>query len=98
MADTTLTNEQMVAMIASLRAENAALAAKKERKLSFKVSEKGAVSVYGLSARFPTTLYKGQWDRLIAVIPELQAFMAANEAKLAVKPTAEVVVETIVKA
>lgn len=53
-------------------------------KLTFKVSEKGAVSVYGIG-RFPTTLYGQQWDRLIAAIPELQAFMLANKASLATK-------------
>lgn len=53
-------------------------------KLTFKVSEKGAVSVYGIG-RFPTTLYSQQWERLIAFVPELQAFMLANKASLATK-------------
>lgn len=53
-------------------------------KLTFKVSEKGAVSVYGIG-RFPTTLYSQQWERLIAAIPDLQAFMLANKSSLATK-------------
>lgn len=53
-------------------------------KLTCKVSEKGAVSVYGIG-RFPTTLYSQQWERLIAFVPELQAFMLANKASLATK-------------
>lgn len=55
-------------------------------KLSFKVSEKGAVSVYGLQARFPVTLYGDQWARLIAQVPELEKFIADNKSKLSVKP------------
>ncbi len=53
-------------------------------KLTCKVSEKGAVSVYGIG-RFPTTLYSQQWERLISFVPELQAFMLANKASLATK-------------
>lgn len=54
--------------------------------LSFKVSEKGAVSVYGLG-RFPVTLYGEQWDRLLSEenLPLLRAFLTANRAKLSVK-------------
>jgi len=69
--------------IAKLTAENNALKADKaDRKLSFKVSEKGAVSVYGLSARFPVSLYGSQWDTLIANVPALKAFIDANRARL----------------
>lgn len=60
--------------------------------LTFKVSEKGAVSVYGLG-RFPVTLYAEQWAKLLAdmTVAELKAFIAANTDKLstkAVKPVA----------
>ena len=72
-----------------LRAENAALKAKQERKLSFKVSEKGGVSVYGLNARFPVTLYKEQWGKLLGATDQLKAFLAENDAKLKAKPVAE---------
>jgi hypothetical protein len=66
-----------------LRAENESL---KQRNrpagsLSFRVSEKGAVSVYGLG-RFPVTLYQEQWDKLLAQVDELRAFIDANRASL----------------
>ena len=65
-----------------LRRENAALKEKPAAgALTFKVSEKGACSVYGMG-RFPVTLYKEQWARLFAAREELQAFLAANDSKL----------------
>lgn len=66
--DTTMTPEQE---LAALKAENEKLRAKVERKqtISMKVSEKGGLSVYGLG-RFPVTLYRQQWERLIGVVPE----------------------------
>ncbi len=65
-----------------LRAQVASL--KQSATLRFKVSEKGAVSVYGMG-RFPVTLYKGQWDRLIDSIDALKSFITANESALSVK-------------
>lgn len=53
--------------------------------LRCKVSEKGALSVYGLSAKWPVTLYVGQWERLIEYIPQLVEFAKANNAKLSRK-------------
>lgn len=76
-----------LAELALLRAENAKLkaaAATKAGSLSLKVSEKGALSVYGMG-RFPVTLYRGQWERLIRSVPEIEAFILANADKLAVK-------------
>lgn len=83
--------ELMAAKIAELEAENAALKnpPKKERTLTCKVSSKGAVSIYGLG-KFPVTLYKGQWDKLIAFIPALQEFMVVNAGALSIKTKAEV--------
>jgi hypothetical protein len=49
-----------------------------------KVSEKGAVSVYGMG-RFPVTLYKEQWLRLLDMATEIRAFIAENESKLKAK-------------
>jgi hypothetical protein len=49
--------------------------------LRLKVSEKGAVSVYGMG-RFPVTLYKEQWLRLLDMSDDTRAFIAANEAQL----------------
>ena len=70
-----------------LRAENAALKASSVRRgsVSFKVSEKGGVSVYGLG-RFPVTLYKEQWAKLLDLADEIRAFIKAHEAELKSKP------------
>lgn len=74
------------AQIDALKAENAKLkagqATKAQGQLSFKVSEKGAVSVYGLTVRFPVTLYRSQWQRLVQALPELEAFMLAHKDEL----------------
>jgi hypothetical protein len=49
-----------------------------------KVSEKGAVSVYGMG-RFPVTLYKEQWLKLLNMSDEIRKFIADNEVKLKTK-------------
>ncbi len=67
--------------IVSLRAENGELRKTATQGLSLKVSEKGGVSVYGLG-RFPVTLYREQWHRLLALADEIRDFMSANEDKL----------------
>ena len=70
---------RMAARIAELESRLA-----KNSTLSFKVSEKGAVSVYGLG-RFPVTLYFEQWIKLLSHIDELRTFMEANKSKLKLK-------------
>ena len=77
-------NADLLARLAQLEAENAKLKENRHKAISFKVSAKGAVSAYSLG-RFPVTLYLGQWERLIAVIPQLQAFIEENKASLSVK-------------
>ena len=67
-----------------LKAENQALKAKTTRATSIRVSEKGGVSVYGLG-RFPVTLYKEQWLKLLDLAEELKGFIAENEGKLKTK-------------
>jgi hypothetical protein len=69
-----------------LKAKLAELESKQQRAtvLSFKVSDKGGVSVYGLG-RFPVTLYYEQWIRLLDKAPELREFLEANKSKLKVK-------------
>jgi hypothetical protein len=82
MADETksdLTPEQMAARIAELEGRLA-----KGGSVSFKVSEKGAVSVYGLG-RFPVTLYLEQWTKLLSNADDLKAFIEANRSKLKTK-------------
>jgi hypothetical protein len=87
------TMEQLQAELALIRAENEALKAKKTRAqtISFKVSAKGAISVYGLG-RFPVTLYASQWSKLAASMEALGTFIIANKDSLADK--SQVVVET----
>jgi hypothetical protein len=69
--------EQLRAEIERLRAENEAL--KRPRgQLSLRVSEKGALSVYGLG-RFPVTLYREQWEKLLAMGDEIKSFIQQND-------------------
>jgi len=56
--------------------------AKPTAALHCKVSEKGALSVYGLNSRFPVTLYVEQWERLLAFVDTLKVFAKANSSKL----------------
>lgn len=76
-----MTEEEMKSELERLRAENAKLKNKDKAGLSLKVSEKGAVSVYGMG-RFPVTLYKEQWLRLLAAGEEIKAFIEENDSKL----------------
>jgi hypothetical protein len=78
-------NAEMKAELERLRAENERLKNRQTRGVSLKVSEKGGVSVYGLG-RFPVTLYKEQWTRLLAMADDIQAFIRENDAKLKTKP------------
>ena len=78
----TLVSDELQAELERLRAENERLRRSTGRgKLAMKVSEKGALSVYGMG-RFPVTLYKEQWLRLLAMADEIKAFIEANEANL----------------
>jgi hypothetical protein len=76
MADEALRDE-----VERLKAENAALKARATRGVSIKVSEKGGVSVYGLG-RFPVTLYKEQWTKLLDMAADLRAFLTEHDAEL----------------
>jgi hypothetical protein len=64
-----------------LRAENERLKKGSSKGMSLKVSEKGGVSVYGLG-RFPVTLYKEQWKKLLDMSDEIRNFIEANESQL----------------
>ena len=64
-----------------LRSENAALKKGAATGITMKVSEKGGLSVYGMG-RFPITLYKEQWLKLLDMTDEIRAFVAANEGTL----------------
>jgi hypothetical protein len=67
-----------------LRAENEALKKSGRSKPSMKVSEKGALSVYGMG-RFPVTLYKEQWLRLLGMADDIKTFIEANNESLKTK-------------
>ena len=76
-----MADEELKMEIERLRAENEALKRSSSKGLSLRVSEKGAVSVYGLG-RFPVTLYKEQWLRLLDMAEDVRAFIKQNEAQL----------------
>jgi len=76
---------ELRAELERVRAENAKLKAAKVHKPTLKVSEKGGVSIYGLG-RFPVTLYRAQWERLLGMSEDIRAFIAENESRLKVKP------------
>jgi hypothetical protein len=78
-------DEDLKAEVERLKAENAQLKTQRGRSVSLKVSEKGGVSVYGLG-RFPVTLYKEQWTKLLAMSEEIRAFIKENDAALKTKP------------
>ncbi len=73
--------EEMQAEIERLRAENEALKKPTRGQIGLKVSEKGALSVYGMG-RFPVTLYREQWEKLLAMSDQIREFIQANDDKL----------------
>ena len=79
-----MSDEDLKAEIERLRAENERLKNKSVRGLSLKVSEKGAVSLYGVG-RFPVTLYKEQWVKILGMGREIETFIRENEAHLKTK-------------
>jgi len=79
-----MSDDDLKAELARLRNENAALKKGAASNLRMKVSEKGALSVYGMG-RFPVTLYKEQWSKLLGMADEIRAFIAANDTQLKAK-------------
>src|SRR5256885_11802845 len=79
-----MADEDVKAELERLRVENARLKGQQVKGVSMKVSEKGALSVYGLG-RFPVTLYKEQWVRLLAVADDIRTFLKDNDAALKTK-------------
>ena len=76
-----MSDEELKTELARLRNENAALKKGASSGIRLQVSEKGAVSVYGMG-RFPVTLYKERWLKLLDMSDNIRAFIAANEAQL----------------
>jgi hypothetical protein len=79
-----MSDEEIKAELERLRQENAALKKGATAGIRMKVSEKGAVSIYGMG-RFPVTLYKEQWLKLLDMSDDIRAFIAANETQLKIK-------------
>jgi hypothetical protein len=80
-----MSEKDLQAELERLRAENEALKqGRRPGSVSLKVSEKGAVSVYGLG-RFPVTLYQEQWLKLLAMADEIKQFIEENRGRLKVK-------------
>lgn len=75
---------EMAKRIEELEKLNADLKAQEARKVTLKVSEKGAVSVYGMG-RFPVTLYQEQWLKLLGMDVEVKAFITLHQDKLELK-------------
>jgi hypothetical protein len=73
--------EELKAEIERLRAENQTLKKPARGQISLKVSEKGGLSVYGMG-RFPVTLYREQWEKLLAMADEIRKFIAENDGAL----------------
>jgi hypothetical protein len=80
-----MAEEDIRAELERLKAENEQLKSHRGRAVSLKVSEKGGVSVYGLG-RFPVTLYKEQWTKLLAMADEIRAFIKEHDSELKAKP------------
>jgi hypothetical protein len=80
-----MAEEDLKAQVEQLKAENNRLKSERGRSVSLKVSEKGGVSVYGLG-RFPVTLYKEQWTKLLAMADEIRAFIQEHDTELKTKP------------
>jgi hypothetical protein len=76
-----MADEDVRAELERLRKENAALKKGASSNIRMKVSEKGALSVYGMG-RFPVTLYKEQWLKLLDMADDIRAFIAANDSAL----------------
>ena len=79
--------DDVQAELERLRAENAVLKKGAARGLTLKVSEKGALSVYGMG-RFPVTLYKEQWLKLLDMADDIRTFIKANDGALKSKVAA----------
>jgi hypothetical protein len=79
-----MSDDDLKAELERLRNENAALKKGAATGVTMKVSEKGALSIYGMG-RFPVTLYKEQWLKLLAMSDDIRAFIVANERQLKTK-------------
>ncbi len=82
--NTNVPSNEIEAELQRLRAENAAMKKASSKGLTLKISEKGGLSIYGLG-RFPVTLYKEQWLKLLSMTDEIRAYIKSNSDKLKTK-------------
>ena len=83
-----MSEDDLRAELERLKVENERLKTQRGRAATLKVSEKGGVSVYGLG-RFPVTLYKEQWAKLLDMADDIRAFIAEHATQLKTKPDTE---------
>jgi len=79
-----MADDDLKAELERLKTENERLKGERARGISLKVSDKGGVSVYGLG-RFPVTLYKEQWTKLLDMADDIRRFIRDNDASLKTK-------------
>ena len=79
-----MADDDLKAELERLRAENDRLKTQRDQRVSLKVSEKGGVSLYGLG-RFPITLYKEQWTKVLDMADEIRRFIKDNDSRLKTK-------------
>jgi hypothetical protein len=82
-----MSDEDLKAELDRLRKENESLKKGAAKGISMKVSEKGGLSIYGLG-RFPITLYKEQWTKLLDLSEDIRSFLEAHDAELKTKAPA----------
>ncbi len=75
------TDDQMREELERLRAENEKLKTEKSKAIRLQVSQKGAVSLYGIR-RFPITFYGDEWDTILGMSDDIRAFIAEHQSEL----------------
>jgi len=74
-------DEDLRAELERLRAENEALKTQKKEGLRLQVSQKGAVSLYGIR-RFPVTFYADEWDLILGEADNIHSFIRTHNSEL----------------
>lgn len=93
-----MSQQNLADELARLRAENDALKAAAVKKLTLKMSDKGCVSLYGINAQFPVSLYPGQWETVFSLQDQIVAYIKANAEELARRGAATKAAKTAAKA
>lgn len=78
-----MNSSEQLEYLKKLTEENEKLQAKAagNSKVTMKIGEKGGLSV-NIGSRYPVTLYKEQWNKLLANIDSVKAFIAENGHKM----------------